>query len=120
MEEEELLALPSSKASSSNPIRDWSDDDAQDDEDCRIIEVHEAILATPISYSFWWDSSSADPAAQVGVHAPLAAEPRPPPAPRVKTGKKPFAKKAARKKKGPPQIPTGPLSGARTMTTELG
>ena len=121
-----MLALPSSKFSSSNPIWDWSDDDERmgksdgEDEECRIIEVHEAIPAIPISYLFWLDSPSADPAAQVGVHKPLAAEPEPPLAPRVKVGKKPKVKKTTRRNKGSPQVPTGPLSGAWTMAAEVG
>lgn len=63
-EEEEILALPSSKASTSNPIRDWSDDDdAEVDDDCYVVEVRDAISAIPISYSFWREPSSADSAA---------------------------------------------------------
>ena len=50
-EEEEIPALPSSKASSSNPIRDWSDDEDEDaDDECCVVEVRDTIPAIPISY----------------------------------------------------------------------
>ena len=119
-EEEQVLTLPSSKASPSNPIRDWSDDDDADvDDDCYVVEVRDAIPAIPISYSLP-EPSSADSAAQMIERAPpLAAEPGPPPAPKAKTAKK-AAKKPVRKNKGPRKVPTGPLSGARALVAESG
>ena len=53
-EEEEPSKFPSS-----DPIRDWTDDD---DDGCRILEVYDP---TPLSFTFALDSTSANPAAQV-------------------------------------------------------
>ena len=90
------------------------------DDDCYVVEVRDAIPAIPISYAFCPEPSSADSAAQVTDQVPLAAEPGPPPAPRVKTGKKPYVKKTTRKSKGPPKVPTGPLSGAQALVAKSG
>ena len=100
---EEVQAARTSKASPFNPIRDWSDDD-----ECRSYEANQPILAKPISYAFP-TGGSAGSAARAGAQQPGPSQPR------AKVGKKPQAKKTVGRKKGPPQMPKGPLSGTRVM-----
>ena len=128
------MALPDpGKAFSSHPIRDWPDDaDADDDDDCSIIEVYDPI---PFSFTFPLDTMSADPAGQVIQNAPLRQEqgavparrrrrtpstsaPAPPAArdvappanpPKARKKSAPIRKHGSRR--GPPKMPTGPLAG---------
>ena len=76
-EEDPASSRHAGKDPAIHSLKDWLDDgfaDDQDDDDCTILEVYDAL---PLSFAYWPTSPSADPTAQVIDAVPVGQQKAP-------------------------------------------